>query len=69
MKVNIAIVTPVEVEYNAVRQHLKNIIEERKTEGLYEIGKFQSKAGDLSIVIHQADMLVGNMAASIKSKQ
>ena len=64
MNVDIAILTPIEVEYNAVRRHLNNLIEDKRNEGLYERGKFSSKVGELSVVIHEADMLNGNMAAA-----
>lgn len=49
----IAILTPIAVEYNAVRRHLKNIKEDRNPKGLYEIGSFTTKLGDLSIVLQQ----------------
>jgi nucleoside phosphorylase len=50
---DIAILTPIDVEYNAVRRHLENIEEDRNAKGLYEIGSFDTKLGNLSIVLQQ----------------
>lgn len=58
----IAILTPITLEYNAVRKHLKNIKEDRNPKGLYEIGSFATKSGDLSIVLQQTGARNSNIA-------
>jgi nucleoside phosphorylase len=50
---HIAILTPIAVEYNAIRKHLENIKEDRNAKGLYEKGFFKTKLGNLSIVLQQ----------------
>ena len=50
---HIAILTPIAVEYNAVQLHLNDIKKDRNPKGLYEVGTFETKLGNLSIVIQQ----------------
>jgi nucleoside phosphorylase len=59
---HIAILTPIGVEYDAVRQHLKDIKEERHQQGLYEIGSFDTQIGNLSIVVQQTGARNSNIA-------
>ena len=64
VNIDIAILTPTEIEYNAVKQHLLNLKEHRVSEGLYEIGNFVGKIGNISIVIQQTNKLNSNMAVT-----
>ena len=59
---HIAILTPIAIEYAAVRRHLKDIKEDRNPKGLYEIGTFKTTLGNLSVVIQQTGARNSNIA-------
>ncbi len=52
-KAQVAILTPLEVEYQAVRHHLTQLEEVRFVNTLYETGCFQGKTRSLRVVISQ----------------